>query len=160
MDLPLFVWKCYGCNSYFDSPGYGADYGEFLMRSESGEMRFLDAIASKEFSEVATIIDSSEMVKLLTEFGRSDAIQATFSFACDYDSSGKPFRIAFPPRCVKCGSYKVKLHDTDPEPFAQVTVEAPPPTHFAWNRLGLAEKKRIVASAISEFIRDNPSSVR
>jgi len=159
MDLPLFVWKCYGCNSYFDSPGYGADYGEFLMRSESGEMRFLDAISSNAFSEVAMIIDSCETVKLLTVFGRSDAVQAIFSLACDNDSSGNPFRIAFPPRCVKCGSYNVKLHDTDREPFAQVTVEAPPPTHFAWNRLEWAEKKRIVESALSEFTRVNPSSV-
>lgn len=160
MDLPLFVWKCCNCNAHFDAVGCVENYGEFLMRSKSGELRFLNAIDSNEFNELAAIVDSSDMVKMLTADGRAEAIQAIFSNVCDNDSTGRPFNIALPPQCKTCGSFNVDLCDPDSGPFRRVNVDAPSPTHFAWNRLGKSEKVKAVSNELSEFIANNPSAIR
>lgn len=146
MRLQLFTYHCGACGRWFQAPEVGElAYGEFLLRSPSGEMRCLNANLDDVFTEVEALLANDPQVRSLDAFRRADILNDVFGVACDPDSQGNEFRIGARQPCSHCGEHEIAEWESV-EPPAYVDVNVPPVTHFRWQKLSQDEKlKRILA---------------
>ncbi len=153
MRLQIYRFICGTCRKWFDSPQIGEIvYGEFLLRSESGETRFLNAIDDRVFEEVDQILLDDYRVRSLDNFKRSDLLNEVIGIACDPDRTGNVFRIGKPTQCVHCGSGNI-IGCESVEPVRCIEMEIPPVTHEKWNHLSNDEKRKQLSSSINAFFR-------
>ena len=59
MSAVLYKYTCNSCGANFNASGVPEmSYGEFILRSESGEEVFLEAITNQAFNDVCKIVDN------------------------------------------------------------------------------------------------------
>lgn len=155
MKLVLFEYKCKYCEAIFKAPQISPHaYGEFLLRKKtSSSLRYLDAIASSVYSDVADELQINPETSGLSELTRSDILQVIFGpVACDPDSDGEPFEMGLLPYCPNCkerSSLSWKI--TDPIEFVEIDV--PSVQFFVWQRLTAKEKKMKIEQALQKFLK-------
>lgn len=148
MRLQLLRYRCGTCGKWFEAPEISElGYGEFLLRSIGGEMRYLDANLDRVFTEVDKLIGMDGRVHLLNQFQRADILHDVFGVACDPDLHGYELRITEKAPCSHCNQRKVAEFESV-EPVTYVDMDVPPVTHDQWNRLSDSEKRTLVRQAL------------
>lgn len=166
MNFQYFFYCCKNCNITFKLPVISS-YGEFLMRSETGNLAHLYAINNKVFAEVSKIFhqnlfiinrktkDFEQAKKFNREYDSKEDIekggifQKIFSVACDLAPDNTPYEISRKPLCPNCKKSNISSYG----PLAEyVELDVKPVTHNAWNKLSQAEKESLVDQAIKKII--------
>ena len=147
----LYIYKCKKCGTAFKAPTSDS-YGEFVMRSEHGELVYLFAIKSDVYLAVGKMIDDNPKVKSLDEMDRATILQEIFGIACDLASDGTRYQITNPPICPNCQSNKMaSWTSTYPSEFVDEPVKSV--THLSWNKLTDEEKNELVNEAVSNYLK-------
>jgi len=144
MKLTLFEYECKTCGVFFNVPQISQPYayGEFLLRKKnSSSVRYLNALASRAYSDVAHELQIHLDTRGLDELTRSDILQAIFGIvACDLGMDGEPFCMRLSPYCAACHSSSSTFwRITDPIEFVEIDV--PPVTFSVWNGLSDQDRK-------------------
>lgn len=148
MRLQVYRYKCGSCGEWYEGLELGDfAYGEFLMRSSSGEIRFLEAINDPVFQEVSEILEKTPRLSACDESRRAEVLHAVFGVACDPDSKGILFHVGASPHCTSCGQLDVsEWEGTDPPRFVEVDVTNA--SHEHWATLSDIEKESLVQEAL------------
>ena len=151
MKLELVKYKCASCTSTFEAPEIGSDsYGEFLLRSPSGAVVYLDALRDKTYEEVDQLLAAHEKTGGLSAFDRSKVLRRVYGeIACDKDNDGNPFVLGAHPACPVCGNQEMASWEFK-EPPELVDVAMEPVTHNRWNSLSGNEKLRLLEQSLSD----------
>ena len=152
MKYHLFRYTCANCSEKFTAPEIGhALYGEFLMRSVSGDTVHLNGITDSVYAEVGDLLDRLPIIKGLDDFQKADTLMKVFGVACDLDSLNARYGIMNEPKCPNCGETKSSYWEST-EPPEYIELDFQVPTHIRWSKLTIAEKKGLLVDAISECI--------
>jgi hypothetical protein len=151
MKLELVKYKCASCGSTFDAPEIGSDsYGEFLLRSSSGSVTYLDAFQDKTYEDVDQLLAAYAKTGGLSAFDRAQVLRRVYGeIACDKDGDGNPFVLGAHPVCPVCGNQEMASWEFK-EPLELVDVAIEPVTHNRWNSLSRDEKLRLVEQSLSD----------
>lgn len=151
MSAILFWYTCNRCGHQFNVPATSDfAYGEFIMRSNSGEhWVFLNAFDDPVFTEVADIVDSNPKLQAENKKMVGGLTQSAFSAACDPAPDGSPYRIGWLLRCPKCGGDSLKGWDEEIPP---VRVDLPSPAHVEWLSLSMDERRRLIEMVAEEVV--------
>lgn len=151
MKLELYIYTCADCAKTFNAMEYGNNsYGEFVLRSASGEAAYLDAMQDHTFNEVSRILETHENTKDLSTTERAHVLHKIYGrTACDKDSNGKVFNIGAHPPCPACGSQRMASWETK---YPRETEDIPinPVTHVTWSKLSEIEKLKCVEKSLPE----------
>lgn len=148
MKFLLFKYTCKQCGTTYKAPELGPDsYGEFLMRSRSGETVYLNAIADPIYTEVDGLLKKISSVAGLSSVERANIQRKVFGEACDTDSHGNRYSIAIRPKCESCGCCVPSYWEAT-EPPEYVDLEFSSVTHKEWFSLSEHEKVRRLENAI------------
>lgn len=141
MKVMLARYACEKCSTRFDDRALSDfAYGEFLLRSDSGEIRYLNVFADGTFVEVRDIVRELQPNDNLDGCPCSNAVQEIYgAAACDPDERGGSFGITKRVSCPACGSDAVSSRVLEGE-LNVVQVEVPPVTHALWTDLNADEK--------------------
>lgn len=151
MRLQIFRYKCGACGAWFEAPEISElAYGEFLLRSESGETRYLNANLDRVFLEVDALLRTNPRLSSFTQFQRADVLNEVFGVACDPDSMGGVFRIGTKPKCPSCIHSNITEWES-PEPPRYVELDIVPITHLQWETLSDDEKRIRVHRALESL---------
>ncbi len=154
MKLVLFEYRCESCGISFKAPQISPHaYGDFLLRKKnSPALRYVDAVHSVAYSEVACELKINAETRGLGETKQSDVLQAIFGrVACDPDVDGEPFEMGLPPYCPKCAGPSASAWSIT-EPIEFVELEIPPATFLRWTGLTAQEKKIRVLEALRKLL--------
>ena len=148
MKLQVFRCHCGACGKWFDSSKVSElAYGEFLLRSDLGELRYLNAIDDPVFEEADRFMKNDPRVETLNTNKRADLLHDIFCVTCDPDHQGNPFQIGLEPRCLHCHERNV-IDWESVEPPTFVEVEVLPVTHEAWSTRHYDQKQAAISAAI------------
>lgn len=141
--LRIYQWTCQN-DHRFDAPYLGDfAYGEFIARSPGGAIAFVDTFADPVWDEVAALVDeASPRNPRIDESDRAQMVQLAYGLTLDPDPTG-PFRID-EVRCPVCGA---EAQPSSPSEPARWLDHISPPTHDAWTRLHVEDKRRLVAES-------------
>lgn len=122
-------------------------YGEFLLWSEDGQCRYLDALNDVVYSEVGDIVDQVTGGSTASWEG-ADKLQKIFGpTACDRSPEDLAFDMRRLPLCRVCGDALIKF-DRHVEPTVVLEVEVTPVSHSDWERCTLKEREAKVKAAL------------
>jgi hypothetical protein len=151
MNLILMNFVCAEHKHEFTAPHQSPySYGEFLLRSRNNELRFLNAIDDKEFTEVEKMVELALSKTMREEKYLVIALHSIYGeVACDFDHDGNPFVMnSFPP-CPICRTNKMASWDIA-EPSTSIDQDILPVTHHIWKRMTTDEKYIAVCSALQK----------
>lgn len=153
MRLLNYIYCCGQCQSEFRVPQIpDTSYGEFILRTERGEVSYLSAIDSDDFSEVSGMIATFLKGKGISELGRAQVLHQIFGIACDLSPGGYVYKIGEHPLCPECGNNN--MHSWKPtDPPEIVELDLPSVTHDEWNSLAIFEKRSRVEKAVDEVLK-------
>ena len=152
MKLQIFRYRCAACRKWFEAPEIREyAYGEFLLRSNSGEIRYLNAILDGVFSEVDSLISLDSRVITFDKFRRAELLHDIFGLACDPDSTGGIFRICRNPRCPACELDSVAEWEST-EPPRYIDIDVPEVSHLEWEELNDDEKNARIRRALNSLL--------
>jgi hypothetical protein len=148
MKLQFYRYTCRDCQKYFKvSELPGDPYGEFLLRSETDQVAYLDSYAKEEFSEIGKLVDHNKRAKIFDEGLRAEVFRQIYGDMCDRAPDGSRYDIYGLPLCPHCHSNKnLSWIPTDPPEY--VYEEMKELTHHRWNQLTKNEKKELIDNAI------------
>ena len=151
MKLELVKYKCASCASTFEGPEIGSDsYGEFLLRSSSGAVVYLDALQDKSYEEVDQLLAAHEKTGGLSAFDRAQVLRRVYGeIACDKDDDGNPLVLGAHPTCPVCGSQEMASWEFK-EPPELVDVALEPLTHNWCNSLSGNERLILIEQSLSD----------
>lgn len=151
MKLQLVKYTCGSCGSVFDAPALteGA-YGEFLLWSREGRMRYLNAFVDPTLKEVDNLLRDCKALEGSSPLERSKFLHRLYGrVACDPDVQGAPFDIDAYPPCPSCHSSKVISWEfKDPPEF--VDVDVPIVTHHIWSSLLDGQKEELLCTELGK----------
>jgi len=146
MKLPAFQFTCLNCDGTFIEPEVPeGSYGIFLLRSDSGERRSLDAGVDPVFDEIVPL------VRAITGNQSNDRSFAAlhhkaFSATCDPDKLQQRFILGAKPTCPKCDSTELSW-----KPFEDVPpTEVPEVEHQLWSQLSSAQKYGVIKNILTQ----------
>lgn len=148
MRFHLFKYTCKQCGAIYKAPELSFDsYGEFLMRSPSGEVVHLNAMSDPAYAEV------DELLKRLPNMQGKSPVQLAkiqrkvFGVACDTDSQGNRYSIETKPICQSCGNQEPSYWEaTEPPEFVDIDITEV--THNDWLQLEESEKLELLERAV------------
>ena len=83
MKLHNFNYECGNCGRKFKSPELlGNPYGEFLMRSEKGDIAYLYALDNVVFKEFSDMLAQHSMISGMQDVEQAKILHQIFGFAC------------------------------------------------------------------------------
>ncbi|MGX9720031.1 hypothetical protein [Stenotrophomonas acidaminiphila] len=152
MKLELVKYKCAKCANAFEAPEIGSDsYGEFLLRSPSGVVVYLDALQDKTYEEVDQLLAANERTGGLSAFERAQVLRHVYGeIACDKDANGNSFTLGAHPACPFCGSQEMVSWEFK-EPPELMDVHLDFVTHRRWDSLSEGEKIRLLEKKLVEL---------
>ena len=154
MKLQNYIYQCDACKNKFRAPELlGNPYGEFLLRSLCGEMRYLNAINSVVFSDAGKIVDQLLEKTQITDLGKAKVLHEIFGLACDLASDNTEFKICGNPICPQCHSNDMYSW-IDVSHQEIVDIDVPDVTHEHWNKLSYSEKQFQINEAVEKFLAD------
>lgn len=142
MKLQLVKYKCAQCKSEFKVPHLRSGaYGEFLLRSTSGEVAYLDAMKDSTYDEVFDLIKSHRKIAHQSPNKLAEILRRSYGhIACDKDNQGEHFAIGTSPICPVCKSQDMEYWEVlEPPEFINENID--PVTHNDWNNLSTLQKK-------------------
>jgi len=150
MKLELVRYRCATCANSFDAPEIGSNaYGEFLLRSKSGETAYLNALSDKSYDDVDLLL-SMKQPGLTYETDRVKVLREIYGeVACDRDANGEVFVLDAHPACPKCGGQRMDWWEVL-EPIQIVEAEISSVQHSTWNSLSALHRKSRVDSALQK----------
>ena len=149
MKLELVKYKCARCTSMFESPEIASDsYCEFLLRSPSGAVVYLDAHLDKTYEEVDQLLAAHKRTGSLSGFERAQVLRRVYGeIACDKDADGNPYTLAAHPVCPVCGSQEMASWEfKEPPEFADVPLDFV--AHNVWNSLSGGDKLKLLEGSL------------
>lgn len=150
MSAILFKYICSSCGREFQASGAPEmSYGEFVLRSESNEEAYLEAVTNKIFNEVSQLVEAHPLLKGASASISGDLVQKVFSVACDPDSKGCAFHIGMMPKCPSCSSRDMAAWG---EVYPPELSSIPMVTHVSWSNLTEFEKSDLVNNAVRKFL--------
>jgi hypothetical protein len=151
MRLSIGLFVCPHCESRTERPVLHPDvYGEFLLWSEDGQCRYMNAFGDRVYSEVGNIVDHVTGGATATWQG-ADKLQRIFgSIACDRSSDGYTFEMRRLSRCQRCHEHFLWFGGYT-DPIAVVDLSIPLVSHVEWESLMPAEKQVRVIGALREI---------
>ncbi|MTV39950.1 hypothetical protein [Duganella radicis] len=162
MKLVLFEYTCKCCGNFYKAPQINPyAYGEFLLRKRnSPTLRYLDALNTPAYAEVADELRVNEYTRALDDITRADVLQIIFgSAACDPDVDGEPFELGLLPCCTDCGeTVSISWQITDPIEF--VEKDLIPATFSGWLNLTGRDRKKKVLAVLTRLSRFAPTRGR
>lgn len=148
MRFHLFKYTCKQCDAIYKAPEMSFDsYGEFLMRSPSGEVVYLNAMSDSTYVEVDELLKSIPSLQGISPAQFAKIQKKVFGVACDTDSKGNRYGIDTKPICPFCGN-QVPFYWEATEPPEFIDMVFPEVTHNDWLQLGKAEKLDILRGAV------------
>ncbi|MGE8412113.1 MAG: hypothetical protein ACN6QY_07075 [Pseudomonas sp.] len=148
MKFYLYTYVCADCGHRFKAPEVmPSSYGEFLMRSISGETVFLDGPHDAIYSEVDALLEQLLQGQGVSAVRRADLLRKVFGVACDPDSQGQPFSLLIKPRCGQCASVNMDYWEGT-EPPEYVDCDFPPVQHEQWRQLSQGQKLDLLRQAL------------
>ena len=141
---------CANCAQHFVQPELAENsYGEFLLRTPSGEWAYLDAMADASYKEVDSLLSSNSRTAHLSDAERCVCLMHIYGkVACDPASDGTVFVLAAFPPCPNCGSQEMASWEYL-NPAQVVDEEVPNVTHTRWATLSAAQKAVLVEAALA-----------
>lgn len=150
MSAVLFKYVCALCKTEFLASGAPEmSYGEFVLRTESGEEAYLEAVTNVAFSEVSIIVRAHPYFVREAPNKVGDVIQKVFGVACDSSPSGQRFHIEMMPTCPVCSSREMASWG---EVYPQQPSPIPSATQTQWMSMSGAEKANVINCAINNNI--------
>lgn len=156
MKLLLFYYECKKCNSTFKSPGLIGDaYGEFLMRSKSGKIVYLNSFKDPIFEEFESLFKEVKSKNIeINKANEVNIFQNVFSIACDIACDGTLYSIRNKPVCVNCGDANIgSWGPTDPAEYIDKDIKSV--THEHWVKLKIEEKKILLRKRLMIILRSS-----
>ncbi len=152
MKLNYFYFECGNCEKEFKSPELLEEtYGEFLMRSEKGDVVYLCALDNGVFAEFSDMLKKHSFMLEVKDLDRATILHSIFGWACDLSADGARYEITQKPVCPRCGKCNIKRWGpTNPLEFTEMYIR--PVTHEEWNRLSKDEKQTVVDEAINNYL--------
>lgn len=133
--------RCKACGARFLTLFLGdMSYGQFLVRSKSGQVRYLDGINDPVFDEVREILKAAGAMSSSTTPEEADYFHEVFGRTVDRDENGEEFSTKRPRSCPRC-------HSTDLVTLADSIggmIDVPVVTHEHWNSLSESEKRKAI----------------
>ncbi len=150
MKLHLYEYECQNCEKTFKSPQLIENaYGEFLMRSERGEVVYLNTFEDKVFDELKQVFIRNNMSELMKNI---PLFQTVFTITCDFSSEGGVYRIGQKPVCPACRESNIG-HWGPTNPPEVIEKEISHVTHEAWNKLSDSEKTTIILGKVNHILK-------
>lgn len=150
MSAILYDYKCEACGNEFQASGVPElSYGEFILRSESGEEVYLEALCDETFKEVLTLVRRHPLMKKFDQKKSGEVTQNIFGLACDVAPNGEYYQINMMPQCPSCCSRKISKWS---ECFPRIESNILPVTHADWQMKTPSEKNEIVDRAIRKML--------
>lgn len=155
MGASVFEYTCARCESVFEASGIGDFfYGEFIMRTASGEEAFLEAVVSPVFRELIDLADKHPLISGMDDRKRSSVVQAAFTVACDPGTGGERFHIELGPKCSVCSSRDMKTWRPVEPPRSSAIA---PISHEQWSALNLEERRELINKYIKTTVESADS---
>lgn len=157
MHLLLYVYKCFNCGGEFKLPHLrGIPYGEFLFRSEKGNLAYLNALEDPYFEGISTVFGASKyMSSRENDSVTSTVFHSIYGVICDPASDGSQYKIDPLPICPNCGADH-HFSRTPTHPAEWIEMDVPNVSYHHWNTLSPDEKQNLIEKAIEEFLKENP----
>ena len=151
MILEMLCYTCAKCGHTFDAPALSQNaYGEFLLWSRSGEIRYLNALEDVTFEAVRNLLARSGKLGEVQSLEGAKVLQKLYGdLACDRDDLGFAFEIDSLPPCQKCGSQQMSSW-TPKNPPEVVDKNIAPVSHTHWTSLADSEKITLVSAKLAE----------
>ncbi len=152
--LGLTNYKCAHCEHAYKAVGLGDFcYGEFILQSNGGAERYLDALSDTTYGEVDEMLKAHPLLAENSALQIAKLLQSIYgAVACDPDDEGNCLIVGNPPKCPNCAAQVVVSWDaTDPMEFSE--VETMLVTHRLWNSLRLLFIDRLHMVFILDHLR-------
>lgn len=134
MKLELVHYICAADGKSFDAleiPEFS--YGDFLLRTKSGELAYLDGPNDETYDKVGQMLSSNRRTSGLSRNSQASVLQSIFGeLACDPTPSGEFFSITGKPNCPACNSQEMESWEFTGK---MVDVTVPKVSHFKWSSL-------------------------
>lgn len=152
MSAVLYKYTCASCSAEFEASGAPEmSYGEFILRTESGEEAYLEAVCNGAFSEVSDIVEAHPSLAKAGQNKVAGVIQKVFGVVCDPSPKGHRFHIEMKPTCPACKSREMASWEAV---YPLQLSPIPSVTQTRWALLGNAEKADIINRALG--MNDEP----
>ncbi len=157
MKLQMYNYQCNKCKNKFKAPELiGDPYGEFLLRSPAGEMRYLPAMNSEVYLNAGDMVDEYLKDTRLSSVGKAKVLHQIFSLACDLAADSSEFKIGGDPICPACqGNNMYSWEPTHPAEI--IEVEVPLVTHNHWSKLTDLDKQQKIQEAVDRVLANKES---
>ncbi|MFD0896051.1 hypothetical protein KBB96_09905 [Luteolibacter ambystomatis] len=148
MSSVIYEYTCASCGTEFKASGVPEmSYGEFVLRTKSGEESYLEAIGNPAFNEVWKLVESHPSLAHTDPNRLGEITQKIFGPVCDLSPTGQIFHVGIPPACPICSSHKMaSWRESRPLQLSPI----PSATQNRWESLDESKK----AAVIDEAIRD------
>ena len=155
MKLHNFNYECGNCGRKFKSPELlGNPYGEFLMRSEKGDIAYLYALDNVVFKEFSDMLAQHSMISGMQDVEQAKILHQIFGFACDLSPDGSRYQITQDPLCTFCNKCQI-THWGPTNPPECVDLDVKLITHNEWNSLTEKEKHMVVDKGVKAYFALN-----
>jgi hypothetical protein len=146
MRLVLYYYVCKACGTKFKSPHIN-QYGQFLMRSDHGELAYLNAIEDSIFNKIGELLEQ-EPDYMGNEIDRVKILHDNFGLTCDPAKDGSSFQITNKPKCPKCHNVSYSSHgETNPPEIVDIDVKQV--THHNWQKI-TSERQQLILNLIAK----------
>jgi hypothetical protein len=150
MKFYLYNYLCKGCGNSFKAPQVPPhSYGAFLMRSLSGETRYLDGLNDEVYDDVDNLLKELLQGQGVSDYQRSEILARVFGVACDPDAQGRLFSLKIGPQCPDCASVEMDSWEGT-EPPEYLELDFPKVSHVHWQSLSRVEKLQHLAQAVAQ----------
>lgn len=122
-------------------------YGEFLLRSDDGQLRYLYAINDQAYKEVDNFIGEIDGDEAGSR-SRALKLQQIFGMvACDRTSEGLPLSMRMLPLCPRCDGSRLAFKCIK-DPLEVIDVHVHAVSHSVWTPLSEESKRSVVKGAL------------
>ncbi len=152
MKLHLFYYDCKSCGYSSKSPElFGNPYGEFLLKTNTGKIAYLNAIDSNVFKEVSDLLKNNIKTSRLSDSKRAKILHRIFYIACDPASDGSVFNIFQKPDCEQCGQNNIG-HWGATEPPELINLNVENIKHQKWTACNKIDKELLLDEALDRIL--------
>lgn len=151
MKLQYYNYTCANCGHRFKVLKMCFfPYGEFLLRSKSNELSYLNAIEDSVYEEVDSLLEKIPGYKRKSDDERAEILQSVFGAACDSDVNGNSFSINAEPLCPSCGENEIQNWEaTMPPEYEEREVFHV--THKKWSSLSEIEQMDLLKKELLNY---------
>lgn len=152
MKLLLYLYECKNCKAQFKSPELlGIPYGEFLMRSDIGELAYLYAVDDNIFKGFYQLLKSNKRLSCKKAAEIAKVQHKIYGYICDKSPNLYSYHIGRKPSCPHCGGIEMAAWEPTIPPET-VEQKIPKITYLFWEKLKEEDKIQLVNNLIDKYI--------